>query len=355
MATHERVRVGIVGLGGIAQHHADRLESRDCEIVGGVDVDESTRAAFAEAFGVPTDGSAAELFETAEAVLITTPNRFHEEYAVAALEAGCDVLLEKPVAHTLESAERIAAAAESASGFCMVGFNNRFAPPVEVLRAFQREGRFGELTHVEANYVRRRGIPGRGSWFTSKAVAGGGALIDIGVHAIDLALYFLEYPSIAEVSGTTRSQFGSREDYVEVDPWGEDIGPDGFDVEDSATAFIRTVEDRTVSLDVAWATNRPTNNEFVVRGTDAGARFDRSTHELTIYETDDQGAKHDRDTEITTGETDTYGAELAYFLDHVERGETPTQNTVEEGLTVQRVIDAIYRSAETGRAVSLDD
>ena len=355
MTTHERVRVGIVGLGGIAHHHANQLESHACEIVGGVDVDESARAAFTETFGVPTEGSAEELFETAEAVLITTPNRFHEQYAVTALKAGCDVLLEKPLAHTLESAERIAAAAEAAEGFCMVGFNNRFAPPVEVITAAQRAGRFGDLTHVEANYVRRRGIPGRGSWFTSKAVAGGGALIDIGVHAIDLALYFLEYPSIVEVSGTTRSQFGSREDYVEVDPWGEDDGPEGFDVEDSATAFIRTAGDRTVSLDVAWATNRPTNNEFVVRGTDAGARLDRSTHELTIYETDEQGAKHDRDTEITTGETDTHGAELAYFLDHVERGETPAQNTVEEGLTVQRVIDAIYRSSERGRAVSLDD
>ncbi len=83
---------------------------------------------------------------------------------------------EKPLAHTLESAERIAAAAEVADGFCMVGFNNRFADPVEVLKNYQDEGRFGEMKHVEANYVRRRGIPGRGSWFTSKDVAGGGSL-----------------------------------------------------------------------------------------------------------------------------------------------------------------------------------
>ncbi|WP_253737000.1 Gfo/Idh/MocA family protein [Halohasta salina] len=353
MSQDTPLRVGIVGLGGIGHHHADRLADHEATLVGGVDISGEARRQFAEKYDVPTYEDDAELLAAVDAVLITTPNRFHEEYAVAALEAGVDVLLEKPLAHTVDSAERIAAAARAAEGFCMVGFNNRFAPPVEVIKEYQQADRFGELTHVEANYVRRRGIPGRGSWFTSKEVAGGGALIDIGVHAIDLALYLLDFPTVTEVSGTARSQFGTREDYAYVEMWGDDVGPEGFDVDDSASAFIRTEAGQTISLDVAWATNRPTNDEFVLRGTEAGARFDRASDDLTLFEADGAGTDHLTDAEIRTQSTDTHRAELGYFLDHVG-GAAPERNTVDEALTVQRVIDAIYRSSEEGTAVSLE-
>ncbi|MFW5977604.1 MAG: Gfo/Idh/MocA family protein [Halohasta sp.] len=353
MTMESAVQIGIVGLGGIGHHHADRLEDHDAELVGGVDISGEARRQFSEKYDVSTYEDDRELLSIADAVLITTPNRFHEQYAVAALEAGCDVLLEKPLAHTLESAERIAEAAKDAEGFCMVGFNNRFAAPVEVIKEHQANGRFGDLSHVEANYVRRRGIPGRGSWFTSKEVAGGGSLIDIGVHAIDLALYFLDFPTITEVSGTTRSQFGSREEYAYVEMWGDDSGPEGLDVDDSASAFIRTDEGQTISLDVAWAVNRPTNDEFVIRGTEAGARLDRASHELTLFESSGGGTNHLTDAKVQTQGGDTHKAEMGYFLEHVTAGEAPERNTVEEGLAVQRVIDAIYRSAERGEAVSL--
>src|SRR5699024_3656069 len=167
----------------------------------------------------------------------------------------------KPLAHTLESAEAIADAARSSDGFVMTGFENRFANPVEVLKNLQHEGRLGTARHVEANYIRRRGIPGRGSWFTSRASSGGGSLIDIGVHAIDLALFFLDFPDVVEVSATTRSAFGSREDYAYLEMMGEDLGPAEFNVDDSVTAFIRCATGQTVSLEAAWATNRPTNHE----------------------------------------------------------------------------------------------
>ena len=354
MNTESAVQIGIIGLGGIGHHHADRLADHDAELVGGVDISGEARRRFGEKYGVSTYEDDAELLDIADAVLITTPNRFHEQYAVAALEAGCDVLLEKPLAHSLDSAERIVEAAHAADSICMVGFNNRFSAPVEVIKQYQADGRFGDFSHIEANYIRRRGIPGRGSWFTSKEVAGGGALIDIGVHAIDLALYFLDFPTIAEVSGTARSQFGTREDYAFVEMWGDDIGPDGFDVDDSVSAFIRTAKGQTISLDVAWAANRPTNDEFILRGTEAGASFDRSSHELTIYEDSKAGRDHLTDAEIETRASDTHKAEQRYFIDHIGSKTTPERNTVEEGLAVQRVIDAIYRSSEEGRAISLD-
>ena len=348
------VAVGIVGLGGIGSHHATKLTERGANLVGGMDIDADARKRFHEEFGIHAYEDESDLYEACGAVLITTPNRFHEEYAISALEAGLDVLLEKPLAHTLESAERIAEAAREADGFCMVGFNNRFAEPVQVIKHYQDEGRFGETTHVEANYVRRRGVPGRGSWFTSGEIAGGGSLIDIGVHAIDLALYFLDHPEIVEVSGETRSEFGGRDDYAFVHMWGDDAGPEGFDVDDSASAFIRDADGNTVSLEVAWATNRPQTDEFVVRGTEAGATFDRGNDDLTIHEASVGGGHHFSDTSVETREGNSHAAEQATFLEAVAEGEPPAINTVEEGLRVQRVIDAIYRSSETGAAVRLD-
>ncbi|OYR93644.1 oxidoreductase, partial [Halorubrum sp. E3] len=130
---------------------------------------------------------------------------------------------------------------------------------------------------------------------------------------------------------------------------------DGFDVEDSASAFIRDASGDTVSLEVAWATNRPTNDEFVVRGTEAGATFDRGSDELTFHEATafDGDHHHFADTEIETREGDSHAAEQATFLEAVAAGEAPDINTVEEALSVQRVIDAIYRSSERGEAVRL--
>jgi predicted dehydrogenase len=347
-------QLGIVGLGGIGHYHADLLGEQDAELVGGVDISGDARRSFSEKYNVSTYEQVGDLLDITDALFVTTPNRFHEEYTINALEAGLDVLLEKPLAHTLESAQRIVDAAQKAEGFCMVGFNNRFSAPVEVIKQYQADGRFGEFSHVEANYIRRRGIPGRGSWFTSKDVAGGGSLIDIGVHAIDLALYFLDFPTITEVSGTARSQFGTREDYAFVEMWGDDIGPQGFDVDDSASAFIRTDKGQTISLDIAWATNRPTNDKFVLRGTKAGASFDRASHELTVYEDSKAGRDHLTDATIETRASDTHKAEQRYFFNHVGSGTAPPRNTVEEGLAVQKVIDAIYRSSEHGRAVSLE-
>ncbi|WP_276271818.1 Gfo/Idh/MocA family protein [Haloarcula litorea] len=349
------VRLGFVGLGNIAHLHCDRLESAglDQVIAGGVDVDADARAAFADAYDAAVYEDPTELYETVDAVLVTTPNKYHEEYVVDALGAGLDVFVEKPLAHTLESAERIADAAADADGFCMVGFHKRFANPVQALRGYEADGTLGEVSHVEADYIRRRGVPGRGSWFTRESVAGGGSLIDIGAHAIDLSLYLLGYPDVVEVSGETRAQFGTDEDYAYVTMWGEDQGPEEFSVDDSASAFVRCADGSTVTLEVAWATNRPNSQQYYVRGDEGGAGLDLSDGSLTLYETSTTGAMHHRTTEIETRDEEAHGIEQRAFVEAVASGEPPETNTVEQALTVQRVMDAIYRSSEAGEAVQL--
>jgi len=348
------VRLGIVGLGNIGYHHAERFVEQGANLVGGVDIAEGARASFGDEFGVPAFEDHHELYEQVDAVAVTTPNKFHERYVVDALETGLDVLVEKPLSNTLAGAERIAAAAEDADGFCMVGFHTRFENPVEVINGYRDDGRFGDVSHVEANYIRRRGVPGRGSWFTSKEVAGGGALIDIGVHAVDLSLYMLGYPEVEEVSGITRSQFAGRDDYTFIQMWGEDQGPEGFNVDDSASAFIRCEGDRSISLEVAWAVNRPKKQEYVLRGTESGATF-RPGEGVTIHESGTSGAGHMIESDIEVSGNDPHTDEQSYFLGHSARGETPERNTVEQGLTVQRVLEAIYRSSKTGEAVPIEN
>jgi predicted dehydrogenase len=350
------VEVGIVGLGNIGRMHAYHLVERGadwgCELVGGMDVAGEARERFEDSHDAPAFADAGTLYERCDAVLVTTPNRFHEEYATGALAAGLDVLLEKPLAHTLESAERIAAAAAEAEGFCMTGFQSRFAPAVEVLRGYQEEGRLGETYHVEANYLRRRGIPGLGSWFTDRGLAGGGALIDVGVHPLDLGLWFLGFPEVREVSGTARSQFGGRDDYTYLRMWGED-GDGAFDVDDSVTALVRCAGGRTLSLEVAWAANRDPDHDVVVRGTGGGATVDPTTGDLRFHESAMVGDDHHADTEVETRDADAHVREKCRFVEAVRTGEPPERNTVEQALTVQRVVDAIYRSSEAGRAVEV--
>ena len=348
------IRTGIVGLGNIGQYHAERLIELGVPLVGGMDVAAEARSRFARRYDVDVYEDHQELYDTVDAVVITTPNKYHEEYAVDAFDRDLHVLLEKPLAHSLESAQRIADAAADSEGHAMVGFNNRFSNTVRIVRNRIERGELGEVTHVEANYVRRRGIPGRGSWFTRRQIAGGGSLIDLGVHAIDLALFLLDYPSVSEVNGVARGEFGNSEEYAYLDMWGEDAGPAGFDVDDSASAFIRCEADRTISLEVAWATNRPANHEFVVRGTDAAARFDLLEGDLTFHSASTAGPDHLENTSVETRENDTHSAEQEEFYARIQRDD-PDDRSVEHGLSVQRIIDAIYRSSDEGHTVTIDE
>ncbi|WP_284008998.1 Gfo/Idh/MocA family protein [Haloarcula pelagica] len=356
MSDPSSVRLGIVGLGNIARIHCEALDASGLEetLVAGVDVDPDARAAFAETYDVTVYEDHEEILDEVDAVLVTTPNRFHEEYVVDALEAGLDVLVEKPLAHTLESATRIAETAHDAEGFCMVGFHNRFAKPVEVLDEYREQGELGAVTHVEADYIRRRGIPARGSWFTRKSVSGGGSLIDIGVHALDLALYLAGYPEVVEVSGVTRANFGTDDGYSYVQMWGEDQGASDFDVDDSVSALIRCADGTTISLEVAWASNRPSSQQYYVRGDEAGAGLDLASGELTLYETSDRGGNHHRTTDVETQASEAHVDETVRFVEAVAAGEAPERNTVDEALAVQKVIDGIYRSSEAGEAVRIE-
>lgn len=354
--TADLLDIGIVGLGGMGTRHAAHLDDFGANIVGGADVIAEPRESFTDQFDAPTYTTHENLYEEAapDAVLVTTPNAFHAPAAVAALKRDIPVLVEKPLADTLENAIRIKDAADASEAFCMVGFHNRFCAAADLFQEFESRGQFGEIQQVEANYLRRRGIPALGSWFTTKELSGGGALIDVGVHALDFALYLSGFPEVSEVSGTTRTAFGNRYDYADSDDRNANWDPETFDVEDSATAFIRCENGTTISLDVSWAANCESSKDVAVRGTAAGATLSMGGNTVSIIETGPECHEHYADTEYeaspgTTG----HRAQDELFLQAVAESEVPDMNTIEEGLTVQRVLDAIYRSSEAGTSVPI--
>ncbi|SDR15338.1 Gfo/Idh/MocA family protein [Natronobacterium texcoconense] len=353
------VRLGVVGLGFMGQTHATNAEEHGHEVVAGADIVPETREEFATAYDATTYEEFGVMYdaEDLDAIAVSTPNAFHESAVVGALERDYDVLCEKPLADDLESAERIAAAAADSDGFCMVNFHNRVSTATEVFKEYQREGHFGEITHVDANYVRRRGIPGVGSWFTNEELSGGGAVVDIGVHAIDFALYLMDYPAVEDVFAVTRTEFGDRDDYVDPGDWYDETDEAVFDVEDSATAMIRCEGDRTISLEVTWAANQAETQEFVARGTEAGAALELGGEDLTMFQSGKQGTDHTLDVTLTEGSIDHTGwsGSDKRFLDAVLDEQTPELNTVEQALAVQRVIDAIYRSARQGSSVPVEN
>lgn len=323
--------VGVVGLGNIGHEHAALLAEQPATLAGGVDVDAAARERFRERFDVPVFESVDPLLDAADCVLVTTPNRFHEEPATRALDADVSVLVEKPLAHDLASAERVAAAHDRSDGFCMVGFKNRFTAAVSELERLVRDGELGRVRHVDANYVRSRGVPEHGGWYVDAGVAGGGCLLDIGVHAIDLALYLCGFPAVTNVAGATRPG-----------PAGDDESAAGLPVEAAASAFVECEDGTTISLETAWATNRPPCHEVHVRGSAAGACFDIGDHSLTLYRPDASAADGLAAVDRTPPANDSLAAEQRAFLDVVQEGSPPEMNTVDQALVVQRVVDEIY-------------
>lgn len=348
--------IGLIGAGNIGQIHARAIESLGESITAVADIDSANRDSFADEFGVVSaydDYRTMLDEEDLDLVIVSVPNSLHAECAIAALEADVDVFVEKPLAHTLEDAERLAAVEAESAGRVTVGFVRAFEPWVAEIRSAIAGGELGDVYDIDAEFVRRRGIPQLGSWFTRKHVSGGGAVIDIGVHVIHLALHLLDFPSVKSVSATTGGHFGSKAEYTYLNMWGGAPIDDGaFDVDDYARALVRTADGTTIHLHLAWASNGKSNESLRIYGGRAGATIDGvgSSQRATMYSTRGEGLT---DTEVHLPDADRFTAQWEYVV-AVTRGDVkPSQNTLEEGLAVQRVVDAIYESAETEREVVL--
>lgn len=356
MSVDKKLRVGLIGTGGISPAHTKpwkELGDR-VEIVAACDLREERARKTAAFFdGKPqvfTDYKAMLDSVPLDAVDICTPNCLHSVMAVEALDRGIHVLCEKPDAIDVEKVEQMKAAADRSGKTLMVMRNNRFRAAAQYMKAYIEQGKAGELYAGRCGWVRRRGTPGWGSWFTNKEESGGGPLIDLGVHMIDLAIWLMGNPRPVSVSGSTYLKFSDNDAPRDsVHSQFGDANPDGkFDVEDLAMGFIKFDNGACLQIEFSWASNVEKERNFVeLRGTKAGFTLD---DDLTIF-TEDNNTLVDIQPQCHSpwGGHDGY---IRHFVDVVTKGVRPCF-VPQQGVDMIKILCAIYESAETGREVLL--
>ena len=335
----KKLRVGIIGLGwpGV-EHLKGFVASGKAEVAAVCDLDDERRERIAAEHGVAetyTDYKRMLREADLDAVSNALPNFLHAPVTQDALRAGKHVLCEKPPAMNAREARRMADAATKHGVVLMYALCLRFAGDSQVIRGFVDRGELGEIYYGKCGYVRRRGIPiGKGGWFVDKKRAGGGALIDIGVHALDRCWWLMGCPKPVTVLGSVYQEFGH-------------VVPKGvkFDVDDAAFGLVKFANGATLILEATWAINLPGGGYCEIAGTKGGARLSP----LTIF-TERDGMQVD----ITPQAPSLNGmeGETAHFVECCLKGRRPMMDG-EQGVMLMQMLDGIYKSQATGRAVKL--
>jgi len=289
-----------------------------------------------------------------DAVSIALPNFLHEPVALEAFAHGKHVLCEKPLATDPASAQRILDAADAAGRTLMVCYNHRYRPEIVWLKEQIMHGDFGEIYAAKAGWMREGWIPTHGAWFTQKERSGGGVLIDLGVHVLDLALWLLGYPKPVSVSGAAFAKFGPRQQKTK--PRGV-LPAHKIEVDDLGLGFIRFENGSVLQFEAAWTTHREPNQDgYFVRlfGEEAGANFFTGapvgeTVSMFKYVANEPSAVTPKLPSNVSGHV----RAVHHFVDCCVNGKTP-ESPGEHGLIGLKIIDAIYRSAESGEEVKLD-
>ncbi len=348
------LKFGAIGAGMISQSGFDGLTaSLAAEVVAVADANEGRAKAYAERNKVKkyfTDPVAILRDPAIDAVYIALPNALHVPMAVAALEAGKHVILDKPFALDLADAGKVAAAIKKSGKLFMLGMNQRFAEGPQRIKALVDQGYFGDIYAVGAFWRRRSGIPRLGTWFGDKAAAGGGCMLDIGVHMLDLALYTIGNFQVETVSGSVFTKFGNRG--LGEGDWGlSDREQLPFDVDDFATAFLRLKGGIALNLNISWAAHQKDADVHNVdlHGTKAGA----SLYPGVVYSYDEQAKAVFDMGNLKVDLKYPHRDRFVHFVRAI-RGEEALCVTIEQALAVQKTLDAIYRSAREGREIRLD-
>lgn len=357
MTNPQPVKVGIIGLGWAGQAHLESyLRCANVEIAGIADMREAVLKDLAQRFPIRQTYTEYEDLladDSISVISIATPNYLHAPIAIKALESGKHVLCEKPMAITSEEGARMVQAALANNRVLEIAFNHRRRGDVEVLKRHIDQGALGRIYHAKASWMRRRGIPGFGGWFTTKALSGGGPLIDLGVHSLDMALYLMGEPEITAVSAMTYAEFGPKGRGSR-----SEISEGSYDVEDMATAFIRLKDGGTLLLEASWASNGRAWDDYGVAlyGSDGGAEIAVKNYSwedtLRIY-TDIGGVPAEAAPRVHRGEG--HLAVVREFLAVIASGADWHLHAGQEGLRRTQIIEACYQSAREGREIVLVD
>ena len=361
MPNKDVVRVGVIGSGAGAFHLDGYAEEDRAQVVAIAGLDTDRVEKLAKKYDVPdTHREYQELLarDDIDAVSVAVPNFLHMPVAMAAFEAGKHVLVEKPLARNAAEGVAMVEAARTHNKVLGVSFQRRTRHDVQLLKQAVEQGDFGNVYYAKAWWMRRAGIPGLGSWFTSKEAAGGGPLIDLGVHVLDMLMYVLGNPEVHSVTGTTYAQIGptgrggwpgsARFKVTEEQP---------YEVEDLASAFIRLKNGATVLLEASWASFTEMVDDFGIQlyGSEGGARIFAKQYALTdTLEVYRNFGNTTEDSKPRIIGHKGHSQVIHSFIDAILLG-TPMEPSGLEGLANIQLIDAIYRSAAIGREVILDE
>ncbi len=341
-----KLRVGVIGLGMGKWHVKTAHNHERSEVVAIADVDGKALAAIGDEHGIAARYASGEEMISAgnlDVVIVATPNKFHMPLTIAALEAGCDVICEKPMAMNAGEAEQMLATARACGRRLLVNLSYRFMPQSISLKREVESGSIGDIYFAKTSWLRRRGLPRFGGWFGQKALSGGGPLIDLGVHRLDLALWLMGYPEPEWVTARTYDHIASALAAKEGK---------AFDVEDLATGMITFRNGATLLFDISWAGHIKERELMETRllGT-KGGMVHRNLDEGYTFESEvfmeRNGIQYDM---CPKGEFSAVEGGIPYFITCLANGDT-SETTAEDGVVIQRLLDAIYLSAEKGEPI----
>ena len=363
-----KLKIGIIGCGEIANgKHLPSLKAHSelCEIVAFCDLIEEKAVKAAKEYGtedakVYTDYRELLKDNTIDVVHVLTPNVAHAQITVDSLDAGKHVMCEKPMAATVEDAEKMLEAWKRSGKKLTIGYQNRFRPEVQNLKRACEKGELGDIYYGKAHAVRRRAVPTWGV-FPKKELQGGGPLIDIGTHALDLTLWMMDNYEPVSVTGSVFYKLGHLPEATEGNLWGP-WDPETFEVEDSAMGFIKMKNGAAIAIEASWALNITDSREAstTVCGTKAGAEIFSGTsypEDKIVYNRSHNGQLMD--------ETIAGGGRVAFFdgksaspaylecdqwLKCIIEDKDPVVSP-EQAFVVTRILEAIYRSAEEGHEI----
>lgn len=361
MAALNKVRIGVIGCGGIAngKHLPALAKLKQVEIVAFCDIVEERATKAAADYGsseakVYTDYRKLLEDQSIDAVHVCTPNDSHAEISIASLESGKHVMCEKPMAKTTEEARQMVEAAKRTGKKLTIGYQNRFREDSMYLKDVCDAGGLGDIYYAKAHALRRRGVPTWGV-FLDEEKQGGGPLIDIGTHALDLTLWLMDNYKPKTVLGSVYHKLGDRENAANAfGPW----DPKEFTVEDSAFGFITMEDGSSIMLESSWALNTLNVGEAktTLHGTEAGADMwdglrvnGESFSRLYVnkIETEIGGVDFYEGHKESDGDRET-----RMWIESIINDTVPLV-LPEQALVVTQVLEAIYESARTGKAITL--
>jgi len=353
----EKIKVAVIGCGTIANsaHIPSYMANDTCEIKYFCDIIPERADAAVEKYGC---GKAVYDYHEVladpeiEAVSVCTPNLMHKTISIDALKAGKHVLCEKPAARTYAEALEMQKAQHETGKTLNIGVVNRFNTTVNKIKEMIDAGELGEIYHVYASFRAHRSIPGLGGAFTTKEIAGGGALIDWGVHYLDIVMYCTGDPQPITVSGEAYSKLGvDIANYSYIRMWASEADVNGtYDVDDFVTGMIRT-SGPTITLNGAWAQNIGESETYIdFIGDKAGIRLQYGG-DFKLY-TAKNGVLYTVEPKFKT--TPHFQNEIDAFLRCIRTGEKLPSH-IDYAILTSKIMQGIYDSSETHREVVFED